>query len=92
MVFRAAAAWTSVPTSGLPVKEMWETPRCAVSAAPASSPRPVTTFQAPSGKPASRARSASAREESEASSAGFSTAALPMASAPPTERPTICNG
>ena len=38
MWFFAAATWTSVPTSGEPVKETKSMPGCAVSAAPASSP------------------------------------------------------
>ena len=51
--FLAAARWISWPTATEPVNEMWWTPGCAVSAAPASSPRPGTTLSAPAGRPAS---------------------------------------
>src|SRR5271156_4560078 len=84
--WRAAAACTSAPTATEPVKEMCLTPGWAASAAPASSPRPGTTLSAPAGKPASRARSASASEVRQASSAGLSTQALPIASAAPMVR------
>ena len=67
-------------------------PVCAESAAPASSPRPGTTLSAPGGSPASEARRAKASAVRLASSAGFSTQALPAASAAPTERPMICIG
>ena len=64
----------------------------AGGAAPASSPRPVTTLNDPGGNPASSARRASAKAVSDVSSAGFSTMALPIARAGATERPVICNG
>ena len=67
-------------------------PAWPASAAPASSPRPGTTLSAPRGSPASSARAAKASAVRQASSAGFSTAALPMARAAPTERPMICMG
>ena len=89
---RAAAACTDAPASNEPVKETWCTPGWPASAAPASAPVPGTTFSAPRGSPARRAISAKASAVSEASSAGFSTQALPMASAAPTERPVICIG
>jgi hypothetical protein len=44
------------------------------------------------GRPQSMAMRAKARAVSEASSAGFRTAALPMVRAAPTERPRICIG
>ena len=50
----AAACWTSVPTSFEPVNVMKSMPGCAASAAPASSPCPVTMLSAPSGSPALR--------------------------------------
>ena len=56
-------------------------PGWAASAAPASSPRPGTTLSAPGGRPASAARPAKASAVRLASSAGFSTQALPAASA-----------
>ena len=92
MWFFAAAAWISVPTSGLPVNEMKSMPGWLASAAPASSPSPETTFSVPSGKPISSASSAMRMSESPASSAGLTTQALPQASEAPTERPKICAG
>jgi hypothetical protein len=53
---------------------------------------PVTTLSAPSGNPIAAASSATRKSDRQASSAGFTTHALPAASAPPTERPKICNG
>ena len=92
MAFFAAAVWISAPTATEPVKEMWRTSGCADSAAPASSPRPGTTFNAPAGRPAASATRAKASAVRQASSAGFSTQALPIASAAPTLRPMICIG
>src|SRR3989338_8243061 len=40
------------PTSDEPVNYTKETSRCRASGAPASSPKPVTTFITPAGKPA----------------------------------------
>ena len=60
---------------------MRSTPGCAVSAAPASSPIPCTTLNAPSGRPASRAMSASIDAVSGAHSGGLRTTVLPAASA-----------
>ena len=90
--FFAAAICTSMPVATEPVNEMWLTPGCADNAAPASSPSPVTTLSAPGGSPASAAIRAKASTVRQASSAGFSTHALPIASAAPTLRPTICIG
>ncbi len=92
MWLRAAAVWISVPTSGLPVKEMKSTSGWEDSTAPASSPSPVTTFSAPGGKPTSRASSAKRSSERQACSAGLTTQALPQASDAPTERPKIWAG
>ena len=90
--FFAAAAWISAPTATEPVNETWRTPGWADSAAPASSPRPGTTFSAPAGSPAACAMRAKASAVRQASSAGLSTQALPIASAAPTLRPMICIG
>ncbi len=92
MVFCAAAACTRRPTATEPVNDRCATPGCALSAAPASSPSPGTTFSAPAGNPASAASLAKASAVRQASSAGFSTQALPIASAAPTLRPMICIG
>ena len=92
-ISRSAAAWLMIrPTSTEPVKEIWPMPGCAVSAAPADSPYPVTTFSAPGGSPASRASSPIFSAVSGASSAGLRTAQLPMARAGATDRPRICSG
>jgi hypothetical protein len=90
--FLAAAIWTSAPVATEPVNDRWSTPGWAASAAPASSPRPVTTLSAPAGSPASAQIRANASTVRQASSAGFSTHALPIARAAPTLRPTICIG
>ena len=89
---RAAACCTSVPTSVEPVKVTKSMPGWPASAAPASSPRPVTMFSAPAGRPASVAISAKRSADRQVSSAGLSTAALPIASAGATVRPIICAG
>ncbi len=52
----------------------------ATSAAPVR-PSPVTTLTTPAGRPTSRQRSAKASAVSDVYSAGFSTTALPIASA-----------
>ena len=53
----------------------------AASAAPAASPKPVTTFNTPAGTPASSMSSARRSAVSDVSSAGFSTMVQPAASA-----------
>ena len=92
MVFIAAAAWIICPTATEPVKDKWATPGWHDSAAPASSPRPATMLSAPAGRSASIAMWPKASAVRQASSAGLSTQALPMARAAPTERPMICIG
>ena len=88
----AAACATSLPVGTLPVNAMRSTPGCAVSAAPASSPIPCTTLNAPSGRPASFAMSASIDAVSGAHSGGFSTTALPAASAGATRQVASISG
>ena len=56
---------------------------CAASAAPTTSPRPVTTLKTPSGTPASLASSARRTVVSGVADAGLSTTELPAASAGP---------
>ena len=51
--FPVAALAISRPTSVEPVKAILSTPSWAASAAPAVSPKPVTTLTTPSGRPAS---------------------------------------
>ena len=64
-----------------PVNAIRSTSGFATSAAPASSPIPCTTLNAPSGSPASCAMSASIDAVSGAHSGGFSTTVFPAASA-----------
>ncbi|MCY1309228.1 hypothetical protein D9M70_593020 [compost metagenome] len=90
--FFAAAVCTISPVRAEPVKEMWLMSVCSESAAPASAPKPVTMFSAPAGRPSSCAIRANSRMVRQASSAGLTTAALPMARAAPRLRPRICIG
>ncbi len=69
------------PVSVDPVKATLATSSWATSAAPASRPKPGTTFSTPGGTPASSASSPSRSALSGVCSAGFSTAVLPQASA-----------
>ena len=92
MTFFAAAAWIISPVLTDPVNDICEIPLCEDKATPASSPSPVTTFKAPAGRPASVAIWLNAIAVRQASSAGFKTQALPIASAAPTDRPIICIG
>lgn len=69
--------------SGEPVKLMRSKSPCRVSAAPASSPIPCTTFSTPGGSPASPATSASSEPVKGAHSGGFTTTVSPAASAGP---------
>ena len=68
----ADAFTISCPTSVLPVNATLSTPACEASAAPAS-PKPVTTFTTPSGKPTSHTSCASRSAVSGVCSAGLST-------------------
>ncbi|MNY47119.1 hypothetical protein D3C86_1823610 [compost metagenome] len=88
----AVACCTRAPASGEPVKVAKWMPGFDVSAAPASAPYPVTRLRAPGGSPASMASSAIRITLRHASSDGFSTAALPIASAGASVRPIICAG
>jgi hypothetical protein len=77
----AALRTMSFPVSVPPVNEIFATSGCFTSASPASSPKPVTTFNTPGGKPASPRTRASRRMLRLASSGGFTTIVLPAASA-----------
>ena len=76
-----ADAATSLPVGTEPVNAIRSTSGFATSAAPASSPIPCTTLNAPSGSPASCAMSASIDAVSGAHSGGLSTTVFPAASA-----------
>jgi hypothetical protein len=73
VVFAAAAAPTERDVGSEPVKLIRRTRGSATSAAPASAPRPWTTFSTPSGRPASAAMSASSEAVSGAHSGGLAT-------------------
>jgi len=77
----AAALTISLPTSVEPVKATLSTPGWLASGAPVVSPKPVTTFSTPFGRPASWISSARRSAVSGVSSAGFSTTVQPQASA-----------
>ena len=72
-VARSRPATISLPTSVEPVKATLSTSSWAASAAPAVSPKPVTTFTTPSGMPASAMSSASRSAVSGVCSAGLRT-------------------
>ena len=64
----------------------------AASAAPAVSPKPVTTFTTPSGTPASATRPARRSAVSGVCSAGLSITVLPVVSAGPSFHAAISSG
>ena len=74
----AAAFTMSLPTSVEPVKAILSTSGWAASAAPAVSPKPVTTLTTPVGKPASAISSPSRSAVSGVCSAGLSTTVQPV--------------
>ena len=90
--FLAAAICTSAPVATEPVNERWSTPGCADERRAgflAEAGDDVERARRQAGLGAMRANASTVRH---ASSAGFSTQALPIASAAPTLRPTICIG
>lgn len=88
----AAAFITCLPTTVLPVKLIFPIPICALIAAPATDPRPVTTFSTPGGNPASAARRAMKRDVRGAISEGLKTIAFPVASAGPSFQESVKRG
>ncbi len=64
-----------------PVNTIFATPGWSTRALPATGPSPGSTWNSPSGSPASRASSASRRAVSGVVSAGLRRTALPAASA-----------
>src|SRR5690242_11141959 len=87
-----AAAATCRPVAPEPVKATRATPGCATSGAPASAPRPWTTLNTPSGRPASRVMSASRLAVSGAHSGGLATTVFPAASAGAMRQVASING
>ena len=88
----AAARTIILPTSVEPVNAILSTPGWAANAAPAVSPRPVTTLSTPAGRPASRHSSARRSADSGVCSAGLSTTVQPVASAGPSFHDAISSG
>lgn len=69
----------SCPVTVEPVNATLSTPGCALSAAPAVSPKPVTMLITPSGRSSSCTSSPRRSGDSAASSAGLSTMVQPVA-------------
>ena len=90
--FPAAARTISLPTSVEPVNATLSTSGCAASAAPAVSPKPVSTFTTPGGTPASRMISPRCNAVSGVCSAAFRTMVQPAASAGAIFHAAINNG
>ena len=80
------------PVSTPPVNVTRRTRGSATRASPSSSPRPVTTFSRPGGSPDSTRSCARRSAESGVAVPGFSTTALPPASAGPTLWQAIASG
>ena len=91
--FFAAAAWISAPTATEPVKEMWSHARVRRQRRAGLLAQARHDVQR-AGRQARLAAAMRAKASAvrQASSAGFSTQALPIASAAPTLRPMICIG
>src|SRR5205823_4476974 len=77
----AAARMTLVPTAVDPVKDTIATPGWRARAAPAGRPGPVSTLNAPGGKPASSTSLANASVDAGVWSAVLATTEQPAASA-----------
>ena len=75
-----------------PVNEIMSTSGSVVMGAPTSGPYPVTTLQAPSGRPASASKPARCNVEAEVISLGFTTQVQPAASAKGSFCETISSG
>ena len=81
MSFSAAIAATRPPVTTEPVNAILRTAGWRTSGAPTRGPVPVTMFTSPSGSPASLAISPSSKVVVDVNSEGFTTMALPAASA-----------
>ena len=90
--FSAALRKIVLPVVVSPVKEISGTSGCLTSASPASSPRPLTRLNTPSGRPASLKICAHSEAESGVNSAGLSTTVLPVASAGASFQDSSMNG
>src|SRR5258708_25785250 len=89
----SAACLTIVfPTSALPVKAILFTSGCFTNGAPQVSPKPVTMFTTPGGKPTSENQLAISSAVSGVCSAGLSTQVQPAASAGASFQAAISSG
>ncbi len=75
----APARMMSLPTSFDPVNPTLSTPGCVVSGAPAVSPKPVSTWSTPAGRPASSRIAGSCRQVSGVCSGGLRMKVQPAA-------------
>ncbi len=91
---RLAAALRKIvwPVVVSPVKEISGTSGCLTRASPASSPRPLTRLNTPSGRPASLKMVAHSEAESGVNSAGLRTTVLPVARAGASFQDSSMNG
>src|ERR1700676_797301 len=92
--FKVSAALLTIilPTAALPVKAILSTPGCATSAAPAVSPKPLTMFTTPGGKPNSSNQLATSIIVRGVCSAGLSTQVQPAAIAGASFQEAITSG
>lgn len=90
--FSAALRKIVWPVVVSPVKEISGTSGCFTNASPASSPRPLTRLNTPSGRPASLKICAHKDAESGVNSAGFRTTVLPVAKAGASFHDSSMNG
>src|SRR5580693_10446704 len=88
----APAATAARPTILEPVNEIMSTSGSVVMGAPTSGPYPVTTLQAPSGRPASASKPTRCNVEAEVISLGLTTHVQPAASAKGSFCETISSG
>ena len=88
----AAAVMTALPVAVEPVNAMQSTSMDEASAWPAVWPKPGTTLNTPSGRPASIASSATRSAVSGDFSEGLSTSELPLASTGPIFHDAISSG
>src|ERR1700731_3101930 len=89
----SAALFTIIlPTAALPVKATLSTPGCATSAAPVVSPKPLTIFTTPGGKPASSNQLANSIAVSGVCSAGLRMQVQPAAIAGASFHAAISSG
>jgi len=89
LTWRAQSAISWLPTSVDPVKTILRTSGCSTSRWPTTEPLPGSTWNTPSGSPASSASSPIRIAVSGVRSAGLAITGLPAASAGPSPQPRI---